>query len=184
MEKSCQTTTRFLAAALLVSGYLITPTILKSRESGDSEQIAKLLVDAKAEAVELKHDADEMVSCTKSNLGWATHALKVELIKEHVNNTGKLLAKMKEAEAEGSPWQRDAIQRIEPLLKELAANTETTINHLNDNRAKIHLPAFQDRVKANYELAADLEALIRDFVNYGEARGKFDLLGHKINATN
>ena len=105
------------------------------------------------------------------------------MVKEHINNTGRLLAKLKHAEASGAPWQQTAIQRIEPLLKELAANTEATIIYLNENRSKIHFPEFRDYVKANFELAADLEALIRDFVNYGEAKDKFERLGHKVEVT-
>ena len=77
-------------------------------------------------------------------------------------------------------WQQTAIKRIEPLLKELADNTTATINHLNDNQAKVHTPAFTDYVKANAELATDLEALIRDFVNYGSAKEKYESLGSKL----
>jgi hypothetical protein len=35
-------------------------------------------------------------------------------------------------------------------------------------------------VQANYELASDLEALIRDFVGYGEAKLKYQRLGEKL----
>jgi hypothetical protein len=168
---------------LLVAGYLVIPSTLKATEPGASAKIAKLLVDAKAEAVQLKDDSADMESFTKSKLRWESYARKIEMIKEHVNNTGKLLAKLQEAEATGSPWQQTAIKRIEPLLKELAANTETTINHLNQNKAKIHFTEFKDYVKANYELATDLEALIRDFVNYGEAKEKIERLGKKLEVT-
>jgi hypothetical protein len=105
------------------------------------------------------------------------------MIKERVNNTGKLLTKLKDAEASGAAWQRTPIQRIEPLLKELAANTESTINYLNENPSKTHFTELRDYVKANYELATDLEALIRDFVNYGEAKEKFERLGRKVKVT-
>jgi hypothetical protein len=169
--------------ALLTVGLLLSPVMVRAIEPGDSAEITKLLTDAKAEAVELKTDSEDLDTFVKSRLSWESHARKIEMIKEHVNNTGKLLAKLKDAEASGAPWQRTAIQRIEPLLKELAANTETTINYLNENRSKIHFPEFRDYVKANYELATDLEALIRDFVNYGEAKEKFERLGRKVEIT-
>jgi hypothetical protein len=102
------------------------------------------------------------------------------MIKGHVNNTGKLLTKLKDAEATGAAWQQTAIKRIEPLLKELAANTEATINNLNENKTKVHFTEFKDYVKANFELATDFEALIRDFVNYGEAKEKVEHLGGKL----
>jgi hypothetical protein len=169
--------------ALLVAGYLMISPALKATEPRDSVQITTLLADAKAEAVQLKQDSEDMDSLVKSKFSWESYARKVEMIKDHVNNTGKLLAKLQEAEATGSPWQQAAIKRIDPLLRELAANTETTINYLNENRKKIHFAEFKDYVKANYELATDLEALIRDFVNYGEAKEKMERLGEKREIT-
>jgi len=172
-----------VTGALLVAGCLAIPAPLQATEPGDSAEITKLFVDAKAEAVQLKDDAEDLESFVKSKLSWESHARKVELIKEHINNTGKLLAKLQDASPTGSPWQQRAIQQIDPLLRELAANTEATINHLNENRANIHFSQFKDYVKANYDLAMDLEALIRDFVNYGEAKDKTERLGKKLDVT-
>ena len=172
-----------ITPALLVAGYLITSTDMTASERGDSAQISTLLADAKAEAVQLKEDSSDMESFAKSKLSWESYAGKVEMIKGHVNNTGKLLARLQEQEHAGSQWQQTAIRRIEPLLKELAANTEATINYLNENRTKIHFAGFKDYVKANYELATDLEALIRDFVNYDDAKDKFERLGRKLEVT-
>ena len=169
--------------ALLVTGCLLIPTELKAIEPGGSVEITKLLADAKAEAVQLKDDAEDLESLVKSKLSWESYARKVEMIKEHVNNTGKLLTKLQEAQATGAPWQQTAIQQIDPLLRELAANTEATINHLNENRANIHFLQFKGYVKANYELATDLEALIRDLVNYGEAKEKIERLEKKLDVT-
>ena len=38
---------------------------------------------------------------------------------------------MQAARADAKPWHQDAIDRITPVLKELASNTEAVINHLN-----------------------------------------------------
>lgn len=172
-----------LTPALLMSGYLLMPNRTAAVEIGDSPQITQLLADTKAEAAELKRDAEDLESFTKSKLSWQSYSSKIEMIKGHVNNTGKLLGKLSDAKATGSPWQQDAIEKIEPLLKELATNTETTINYLNDNPVKIHFTEFKNYVRANYELAADLEALIRDFVDYGEAKGKIERLSKKLEPT-
>ena len=100
-----------------------------------------------------------------------------------MNNTGKLLTKLQAEESDGSVWQQTAIRRIEPLLKELAANTEKTITFLNENKTKIHFTDFKDYVQMNCEIATNLEELIRDFVNYGEAKQKLDRLGAKLEIT-
>jgi hypothetical protein len=164
---------------VLAAGYLMIPAPTKATETGDSAQISRLLADAKAEAVELKHDSADLESFTKSKLHWETYGRKLEMIREHVNSTGKLLAQMKEAETTGSPWQQTAIKQIEPFLRELADNTTATIEHLNNNREKIHFQEFKDYVRVHYELSTELEALIRDFVNYGEAKEKAEHLSVK-----
>lgn len=159
-------TPAFVAAALV-------STTLKAQPA-DSREVAGLLSDAKAEAAELKHDCDDLDSFVKSRLTWESYAGKVEMVKQHVNNAGKILAKLHDAAPASSAWQQEAIQKIDPLLRELGENTETAINHLNDDKAKIHFSEFKDYVKTNLQLATRLEALIADYVNYGEAKEKFE----------
>lgn len=172
-----------IAPALFMAGYLFHPAGLRAAESIAAPEVTKLLSDATTEAAELKADSEDLDKFAKSRLSWQSHATKIEMIKEHVNKTGKLLAKMKDLEPIGSPWQQTAIRRVEPLLQELADNTETTIRYLNENRIKIHFPEFQDYVKANYELATDLDALIRDFLSYGDAKEKMERLEKKLEIT-
>jgi len=173
----------FPLLAFIAAAYFATPPTVVAADNEDSPGVTSLLADAKAEAVELKTDAGDMDSFTRSNLSWASYATKAEMIKEHVNNSGKLLGKLQEAEATASPWQQIAIRRIEPLLREIAANTEATINHLNEDPSKIHFPAFIDHVKANHQLATALEALVRDFVSYGEAKRELERLGETLETT-
>jgi len=178
-----RTLANLVAPALLAAGYLLFPAAIRAAVPQDSPEITKLLADAKAEAYELKADSEDLNSFVSSKLSWQSHATKIDMIKDHVNATGKMLAKLKDVEALGSPWQKEAIARIEPLLKELAHNTEATINYLGENKDKIHFPEFRDYVKANYELATDLEALIRDFANYGETKGKLERLRDRLEVT-
>jgi len=168
------------AQALFVTSWLALPATTSAAETEDSAQINTLLAEAKTKALDLKRDSADMESFTRSNRGWEGYASKILTIKEHINDSGKLLTKLKNTEPTGAPWQQTAIDRIEPLLRELAANTEATIDHLNNNRAAVHFPEFKNFVKANYELASDLEELIRDFVTYGESKGKFQRLQDKL----
>lgn len=169
-------------AALLASGF-IAPAVLSAAPAGDSEEIAKLLAEAKTEAVQLKHDAEEMHSFAQSRLSWRSHASKVTMVKEHINQTGKLLAQLQDLASTGSEWQRSTIERIDPLLRELAANTEATIKHLNENHSRVHLQEFRDYVRVNYELAGELESMISKAVDYGEAKEKFDRFSKELEPT-
>jgi len=168
----------------MVAVYLMISHISKAATGsiGDSQEITNLLSQAKSEAIELRDDADNMATYARSRLSWASFAGKVNEIKEHVNETGKLLAKLEQARATGSLWQQEAIDHITPVLRELAAATESTIDHLNNNKTLVHTRDFREHCSVNYDLAEKLAKLVGDFVDYGETKAKFAELQTRVEA--
>jgi hypothetical protein len=173
-------TTYLLALTLLLAG--IWPGAKVAVASpGSSEEISMLLADVKAEAIALERDAEDLAVWTRAKqMAWQSHAEKLNLIREHVNEAGQLLTKLTEARGAASPWQQEAIDRIYPLLKELADNTETTITHFKDGKDRIHFPPYTDFARANYDLAQDLAALVSDYVEFGEHETEFRRLQEKL----
>jgi len=170
--------------ALLAAAYfMISPLGKASAHTiGDSQEISKLLSEAKSEAVELREDADNMHTYARSNLSRHSLAVKLDEIKEHVNNSGRLLAKLNGARETGSSWQQQAIDHITPVLRELAANTTATIEHFNVNRSPVHRKELEDYCQMNYRLATDLATLVGDFIDYGETKANFAELQKKVDA--
>ena len=170
---------------LVVAGCLmISPTVQAGETpSGGSEEVNQLLAEFKTEARELESDADELALWTRSpHVSWQSHAQKISLITEHVNQAGKILAEMDKVRLTASPWQQGAIDRIYPMLKEMADNTNTIIDHFTDHKSHTYLPPYTDYAQANYELARDLAALIGDYVDYGEHEAIFLGLQEKLQA--
>ncbi len=167
-----------LAAACLASVSLWA--FSAAQASGDSAKISKLLQDAKTSAVELKHDAHVMESYTRSKVSWESHTQQISRIREHINKVGKVLAQMNEARPGASRWQQESIDRIGPMLKELASNTESIIEHLNKNPKHLFDPNYTEYLTSNADLAAELSALIVDFVDYGNTKEKFEGLQKKL----
>lgn len=157
-----------------------TTTVCAAQASKDSKEVSTLLSDVKTEAVQLRHDADEMKAFTHSTLSWESHARKVEEIKEHVNGAGKLLTKLDNAKKDASPWQQQAIDRITPMLKELASSVTATIEHLSQKPKLLHTAPYADYVAANYDLASNLAELISDYVDYGKAKARSEELATKL----
>ena len=149
-------------------------------QSKDSAEVSGLFSEAKSEAVQLKHDAEELKSYTRSKLHWSTHSAKVNEIKEHVNKSGELLAKMQNARATASPWQQQTIDRIDPMLRDIAATVTATINHLEQQPIKLQTAPYKEYVDANAELTADLAEVISDYVDYGKAKNKSEELADKL----
>jgi len=155
-------------------------TVCGAQTSKDSKEVSAILAEVKTEAIQLSHDADELKSFTHSTLTWESHAVKVEEIKRHVNNAGKSLSKLDGARADASAWQQQAIDRINPLLKELASNVTSTIEHLNQKPRLLQTGPYVDYASANYEMASNLAELVSDYVEYGKSKARSEELATKL----
>jgi hypothetical protein len=156
---------------------------LMRAQSPDSQQISKLLVEAKREAVLLADDADTLHSYTASNIHWQTHTRRLAQMADHVNELGKVNKQLSDLKAEGSPWQQQAIVQIDPLLRDLATNLTATIGHLKENQSRIHFQPYREYVVATHESASGMSRLICDFVDYDKAQAKAKDLEQKLELT-
>jgi hypothetical protein len=167
------------AFALLLAGFAASPAALKAAANPDSEQVSKLLSEAKTMAFQLKEDAVAMESYTRMNATWESHAAAINQIKEHINVLGRQVAKLRDAEGGASPWQRTAIERIYPYLDEMSGYTTAVIERLNGDR-KHTIADYKDYLEANADYASDLASMIGDFVDYGNAKDRAERLGAKL----
>jgi hypothetical protein len=170
-----------LALVLAVCRSMVSRSrVAQSAKDKDSEEVSGLLAEAKTKVISLKQDAEEIKIFAWSTRAWETHAVKLDEIKEHINNLGELVTKVKKARATASPWQRYSISQVTPLLKELAASVTATIEHLNDNKDHLANPLYLDYAAANADYASDISQLISDEVAYGEAKHKASHLARQI----
>jgi hypothetical protein len=167
------------APGLLLAGLLASPPASKAAGTPDSEQVSKLLSEAKTIAFELKEDAVTMESFTRMNVSMESHAVAINQIKDHINALERQTGKLKEARETGSPWQQTAIDRITPFLDELGGYTYAVIEHLNGEVK--HTPAeYKDYLQANADYATDLAAMIADFVDFGRSKDRMQHLAEKL----
>jgi hypothetical protein len=159
---------------------LAASTVYGAQTSKDSKEVSSILADVKTEAIQLRDDADQLKGFTRSTLSWESHVRKVEQIKQHINNAGELLTKLDNAKGTASPWQQQAIDRINPLLKELASNVTSTIEHLNQKPKLLQTGPYVDYAAANYEMASHLAELVSDYVEYGKSKAKSEELATKL----
>lgn len=169
--------------ALVLAGFLVSSSTMKAAKEADvadSEQVSKLLSDAKTMAFQLKEDAATMASFTNMTVSWQSHSMAINLIKEHVNALGRQEKKLKDAKAAASPWQKAAIDRITPFLEELEGYTSAIIEHLNKEPNRLTTPEYKDYLEANADFSADLATMIGDFVDYGKTKQRFERLTDKL----
>lgn len=159
------------AAALLASGALVLDA-----QVADSPEITAAFSDIKTHAVLAEGDAELLDSYTRSRLAWESHSRRISQMKEHVNDLIRDYQKVDKLRLEGSEWQQDVIDRMQPLIKGMSDHLSAAIDHLNQNQGRVHMKPWQDYVRANYEYAQRTANLIRDVVDYGEAKQKADSL--------
>ena len=146
----------------------------------ENPEVTRLLNEARDEAAVLSRDADDMEALTRTDASWETHADTLHRIKDDVNKLAKTTEKLVAARDSASPWQRQAIDRMLPLMKDLASNTTAAINHLNQNRLRPTTPDYTEYLKENDQTAHQLADTISNFVQYGETRAKMEKLEQKL----
>jgi hypothetical protein len=168
-----------LASSAMLIGFFGIPVAARSAGPQDSEQVTKLLKEARAEAFQLKDDAGEMATFTYQTVTLASHAEAINRTRDHVNALGRTEQKLQAAKATAAPWQRVAIDRMEPFIDELTGYTSAIIEHIN--QAPKHTAAeYQDYLEANADYSSDLAAIIAQFVDYGQSKERMDRLAAKL----
>jgi hypothetical protein len=157
----------------------VASSTMNAADVPDSEQVSKLLSEAKTLAFQLKEDAVTMESYTRMNVSWESHAAAINQIREHVNALGRQVTKLKDARNTASPWQKTAIDRINPFLDELAGYTSAVIEHIK-GEPKHTMDEYKDYLEANADYATDLAAMIGDFVDYGRTKQRLERLTTKL----
>jgi uncharacterized protein YfaS (alpha-2-macroglobulin family) len=154
--------------------------LLARAQGQDDPEVTQLLADVRQEAADLAKDADEMESLLRNDVTWQTHAEMLRRVADHVNTMGRTVEKIEAKKSSASTWQQQAIDRILPLLKELAANTTAAINHINENKIRPVSGNYPEYLKQNTETAHELGSTIASFIDYGKSKEKLDKLEQKL----
>ena len=155
---------------------IMVPASMLAAQNPDSASITKLLSEVKSHAALADEDAHTLESYSLSSLHSQTHGNQLNQIRQHVKDLirdGNELSSMRD---DGSPWQQEAIDRINPLLSEMAAHLTATINHLNDNLRQTQMKPFRDLVLTNQTILHNAHKIISDYADYAEAKAKADAL--------
>jgi hypothetical protein len=159
--------------------FCLTPK-LHAVERDDSAEVTDLLSQAAQEAAQLSRDADDMESLLHSDVSWQSHADMLNRIRDDVNTLGRTVARLNTTYESGSEWQRQAVDRILPLLRELASNTTAAINHLNANQVRPTTPDYVSYLEENADTAHQLAEMTSDLVKYAKARTTLEKMEDKL----
>ena len=161
-------TTRYWLVAAVIVG------VCSMWSNAAAADVDQLLQQASAQAFQLRRDSATLDSFSRSNLSWQTHTAQVNTIRTHINQLGQTLSQLEAARDSASKAQQQAIDRIRPVLEELASNTTGIIDHLNQNPRLLNDPNYREFLRANADLAANLHQQTSDIVAFSRAERRFE----------
>jgi hypothetical protein len=148
--------------------------------NGENQEVHDLLSLAAQQSASLDYDADQMQSLLHNDVTWQTHATLLEAVRAHVNQLSRTIAKLETERSEASTWQQKGVDRVVPLLRELAENTNAAIDHINKNQTRPVSGYYSDYLDENAETAHDLNRIISATIQYGHTRDKLEKLEEQI----
>jgi uncharacterized phage infection (PIP) family protein YhgE len=165
---------------LAVSLILCLIPKLHAVQREDNAEVTGMLSEAAQEAAQLARDADELESLLHSEVSWQSHADMLNRVRDDVNTMSRTVARLNTTYESGSEWQQQAVDRILPLLRELASNTAAAINHLNANRLRPTTPDYVNYLEQNAQTAHELAAMTSDLVKYEKSRTTLEKVESKL----
>jgi hypothetical protein len=120
-------------------------------QTTDSAKISKLFDQAKIHAAQVNNDADLLDSYARAGYSWQMHAKCLEDIKLHSTDLLADFNQLKAMRTKGTPRQREAIDRFEPLLQSMTIALATTIEQLNQHQLSVNMPSFRTRIHGDWE---------------------------------
>lgn len=135
--------------------------------AGASSQasISKLLDQAKIHAGQANEDAAVLESYARSGLGWQMHAECLQAMKVHTTELLADLMQLKAMRLEGTPRQREAIDRLNPLMQSMTAALTTTIGQLNHGQGSVNMLPFRTQVGVDWVVVNRVYTHLREFTN-------------------
>jgi aminoglycoside phosphotransferase len=107
-------------------------------------------------------------------VGVQAHAYELDRAKSAVNSMGADLRRLQELRTDALPWQQMLINRLEPMLSNLASHATDAIEYWNTSPRSLDLREYKNVIGNISAYADGVDDLISVNVDYAKARGELD----------
>lgn len=159
----------FIARLSIIALALVAPAAFAfAVQPSDSTTIAKLLQQAKTDAESANDDAEFLVSNAQSAFDPLMHAQYLKKVREHAISLFNDYYQLQAIKDKGTPQQRQAIDRLDPLLRDMATSLTTTLQSFNAHPARSNMPYFRDRMRSDWESINKVYEFLCECTNPGK----------------
>ncbi|MCC6367729.1 MAG: hypothetical protein IT165_29755 [Bryobacterales bacterium] len=109
-----------------------------------ADETTQRLEHLQASAAFVQEEAGELIEAVQDpTMDAAGHQLILNTLKERINEMGREAGILNEERKDLPRWERNAIVRTIPLLKDAAAETTHALDWFNANKADLWAPAYE-----------------------------------------
>lgn len=141
---------------------------------GEISQVSKIddmLAQFESKAIETRRDAAMLESKRRNRqLSWQTHIDKLSVMKQHVNEMGKMLTELEGMKPKATLFQEKAIEAARPHLEDLAQRVQKAITWVNEDRNSISKTEYRDNLHGIWVSSDALYKDVDTVIDYHEAR--------------
>jgi L-lactate utilization protein LutB len=112
--------------------------------------VPQVLEEVKAHAAEAKYDADFLDSSVRNHADWQSYSIQLHHIRLHANELFHDNSRLQKIADKATPQQREAIKRLQPMVREMADSLTKTIQWLNENQGNVGMPEFTSQIHSTY----------------------------------
>lgn len=177
---------RAIAPAMLIAMSIIPAAQAASHSSNRTDaspvtQARQELKEIKDLAFSIEHDADELRLLASSTLAPQSHLAKLLALQDEVNAMGKEIVSLDGKRAEMTEGEREAVDRILPLIQRSASSTENAIKYFNANRGRLMNATYRNYASQVYDAAAQIHQIVKDRLKLDGLRSEERRIEERLN---
>lgn len=169
----------FIVVATVLALSLSWSQSVNAPQGMDSSQVSEVLSDAKTLASSLRSDIMTLDFIALSASGSQTRAVTLNLFAVHTTALRSQSARLEEIRKYGTSSQQTAIDRMVPVMQELASSAEAAINATR-SLSQLSSPEYREYFKLNADLAEELSHVISAWVDYANTRENLNRVAEKV----
>jgi hypothetical protein len=161
MEEHMRTTAAIPVLAILLA---------LAAQAQTQPQVSPRLSEVKNLVTLLKSDMATLDFLAHAGTGSEAHASIFNLYADRINALRRQADELETNRKNGTAWQQVAVDRIVPVMKELAASAEAAVRAANSNGNRPGKDYFQ----LNSDLADELSTVIAAWADYAKTKDDLD----------
>lgn len=158
------------------------PVAAQSLNPSFENEASRLLKQVKVLSGQLKATGDRLEALAAANKldRQHTHASELTEAREQINAIGKRLNRLQAIRSATASWQQNAIDEIVPVAANVAAHTQSALEHLNENRGFLYAPAYADYLAGIAQHSSELKSTVDAYLEFANTSDQHQKLQQKL----